>query len=148
MDSRSILLSLLPVGLTLITYAIIRDLLWGIFLGSKSKKTATRIKGEQTGFQRFTQSYIGPLLTRYEKDFKAWMLLKRIVFFSVIAQVVAFVLLIAVFKVKFWIVAIICGVIVLLNVILFTVMMNKTTTSDNKHNRKGSPWKFEQKQDK
>ena len=147
MDSRSILLSLLPVGLTLITYAIIRDLLWGIFLGSKSKKAATRIKGEQTGFQRFTQSYIGPLLTRYEKDFKTWMLLKRIVF-SVIAQVVAFVLLIAVFKVKFWIVAIICGVIVLLNVILFTVMMNKTTTSDNKHNRKGSPWKFEQKQDK
>ena len=51
MDSRSILLALLPIGLTLISYAIIRDLLWGIFLGNKSKKTALRIKGEAKGME-------------------------------------------------------------------------------------------------
>ena len=28
--------------------------------------------------------------------------------------------------------------------VLFGIMMNQTETSDNKHNRKGSPWKFEQ----
>lgn len=144
MDSRSILLSLLPVGLTLVNYAILRDLIWGIFLGSKSKKTANRIKGEQKGMQRFTQSYIGPLLTKYQSDYKGWTAVKRITFISVFVQIVAFVLLIAVFKVKFWIVAVICGVITLANIVLFSIMMNKTTVSDNKHDRKGSPWKFEQ----
>ena len=144
MDARSILLSLLPIGLTLVNYAILRDLIWGIFLGSKSKKTATRIKGEQKGFAKFTQRYIGPLLTKYQSDYKAWMTVKLITFLSVFAQLAAFILLIFVFKIKFWIVAIICGAITLLNIILFSVMMNKTTVSDNKHDRKGSPWKFEQ----
>ena len=31
-----------------------------------------------------------------------------------------------------------------IDLVLFGIMMNQTEASDNKHNRKGSPWKFEQ----
>ena len=48
MDGRSILLAMIPVGFTLVNYAILRDMIWGIFLGSKSKKTAQKIKDEQS----------------------------------------------------------------------------------------------------
>lgn len=142
-DPRSILLALIPVGLTLINYAIIRDLIWGIFLGSKTKKAALRIKSEQTGWQKFTQNYIGPLLSKYQGAFKKWTLIKRIAFFGAVAQVIAFFLMIF-FGVQFWIVALVCGVICLVNVVLFIIMMNMTRASDVKHDRKGSPWKFEQ----
>ena len=142
-DPRSILLALIPVGLTLINYAIIRDLIWGIFLGSKSKKAAVRIKGEQSGWQKFTQNYIAKYLSKHENAYKKWMLIKRIAFFCAIAQVIAFFLLIF-FGVRFWIVATVCGVICLVNVVLFIIMMNMTQASDVKHDRKGSPWKFEQ----
>ena len=142
-DPRSILLALIPVGLTLINYAIIRDLIWGIFLGSKTKKAALRIKSEQTGWQKFTQNYIGPLLSKYQGAFKKWTLIKRIAFFGAVAQVITFFLMIF-FGVQFWIVALVCGVICLVNVVLFIIMMNMTRASDVKHDRKGSPWKFEQ----
>lgn len=143
MDARSILLAMLPVGLTLINYAILRDLLWGIFLGNKSKKSALRIKGEASGWDKFTQSYMTPHITKYQAEYKKWKAIKTGTLLFTLAQVIGFILLI-VLKVKFWIVAIICGVIVVLNVILFGVMMSKTEASDNKHNRKGTPWKFEQ----
>ena len=142
-DPRSILLALIPVGLTLINYAIIRDLIWGIFLGSKTKKAALRIKSEQTGWQKFTQNYIGPLLSKYQGAFKTWTLIKRIAVFGAVAQVIAFFLMIF-FGVQFWIVALVCGVICLVDVVLFIIMMNMTRASDVKHDRKGSPWKFEQ----
>ena len=48
------------------------------------------------------------------------------------------------FGVQFWIVATVCGAICLVNVVLFIIMMNMTRASDVKHDRKGSPWKFEQ----
>lgn len=147
MDGRSILLALIPVGFTLVNYAIVRDLIWGILLGSKSKKSAQKIKDEQSFMQKWTQSYIKPLLTKYEKEYTVWTGVKRAVFFLVIAQVVAFVLMIAL-KVPFWVVAIVCGAIALLNIILFIVMMNRTAASDNKTDRKGSPWEFEKPQPK
>lgn len=144
MDARSILLAMLPVGLTLINYAILRDMIWGIFLGNKSKKSALKIKGEAKAWAKMTQNYITPHITKYEKDYKVWSGVKRVTLLLALVQVVAFVILIAVCKIPFWIIAIICGVIVLWNVILFSVMMTKTEASDNKHNRKGTPWKFEQ----
>ncbi|MBR5405229.1 MAG: hypothetical protein K6E36_03085 [Oscillospiraceae bacterium] len=142
-DPRSILLALIPVGLTLINYAIIRDLIWGIFLGSKTKKAAVRIKSEQSGWQKFTQNYIAPLLSKHQGAFKKWTFIKRFAFFFAIAQVIGFFLMIF-FGVQFWIVATVCGVICLANVVLFIIMMNMTRASDVKHDRKGSPWKFEQ----
>ncbi|MBR6419406.1 MAG: hypothetical protein IKS42_03645 [Oscillospiraceae bacterium] len=147
MDGRSILLALIPVGFTLVNYAIVRDMIWGIFLGSKSKKTAQKIKDEQSFMQKWTQSYIKPLLTKYEKEYAVWTGVKRATFFLTVAQVIAFIVMIAL-KVPFWIVAIVCGVIALANVILFIVMMNRTATSDNKTDRKGSPWEFEKPEHK
>lgn len=143
MDARSILLAMLPVGLTLINYAILRDMIWGIFLGNKSKKSALKIKGEAKTWQKMTQNYITPYITKYEKDYKKWKGIKLFTLLFALAQVIAFTILIIRY-VPFWIVAIICGVIVLLNVILFSIMMSKTEASDNKHDRKGTPWKFEQ----
>ncbi|MBR4200254.1 MAG: hypothetical protein IKQ91_03130 [Oscillospiraceae bacterium] len=143
MDARSILLSMLPVGLTLINYAIICDLLWGILLGSKSKKSALRHKGEASGWERFTQSYMTPLISKYQKEYKTWKTIKLLSFLFAIAQVIAFTVMI-ILGVRFWIIAIICGVITVLNIVLFSIMMTKTAASDNKHDRKGTPWKFEQ----
>ena len=90
-----------------------------------------------------TQNYITPYITKYEKDYKKWKGIKLFTLLFALAQVIAFTILIIRY-VPFWIVAIICGVIVLLNVILFSIMMSKTEASDNKHDRKGTPWKFEQ----
>ena len=143
MDGRSILLSMVPFGLTLINYAIIRDLLWGILLGSKSQKSAEKIRSEATGWPKCSQRYIAPHLTRFEKDYKTWMTLKLITLLCAAAQLIAFILMIFVFKLPFWIVAIVCGVIILLNVVLFAVMMNQTASSTNKESTKGSPWKYE-----
>jgi len=144
MDGRSILLAMLPVALTLINYAIIRDLVWGIFLGSKSKKSALKIKGAQKGMTAFRQSYIGEHLKKYEKEYKKWMSIKLCTFIFAIVQLALFIVLIAVLKLEFWIVAIICGVIILLNIVLFILMMKETATSTNKKSTKGSPWRFEQ----
>ena len=144
MDARSILLAMLPVGLTLINYAILRDLLWGIFLGNKSKKSALRLKGEAKTWDKITQNYMKPHITKYEKDYAVWTGVKRVSLLLTFVQIVAFVLLIAVFKIPFWVIAILCGAICVWNIILFSVMMTKTEASDNKHNRKGTPWKFEQ----
>jgi len=146
MDPRSILLAMLPVGLTLINYAIVRDLLWGILLGSKSRKTADKIKAEQGFMSKWTQSYIKPNLTKYEKEYSVWTLVKRIVFGLTIAQIIAFVLMI-VLGVPFWVVSIVVGAICLFNIVLFIIMMNKTAASDNRTDRKGSPWEFEKGKD-
>ncbi|MBR5372771.1 MAG: hypothetical protein IK130_11225 [Oscillospiraceae bacterium] len=144
MDGRSILLAMLPVALTLINYAIIRDLIWGIFLGSKSKKSALKIKAEQKGMAAFRQSYIGAHLKKYEKDYTKWMTIKLCTFIFAIVQLAAFIVLIAVLKLAFWIIAIICAVIIVLNIVLFILMMKETATSTNKKSTKGSPWRFEQ----
>lgn len=143
MDFRSLLLAMLPVGLTLISYAIVRDMLWGIFLGNKSKKTALRLKGEAKGFSRFSQRYMKPHITKYVKDYNKWMGIKLGLLIFSLLQIAGFTLMILM-DIEFWIVALICGVIVLMNVILFMIMMSKTETSTNKKNTKGSPWKFEQ----
>lgn len=147
MDGRSILLAMIPVGFTLVNYAILRDMIWGIFLGSKSKKTAQKIKDEQSFMNKWTQGYIKPLLTKFEKEYNVWTGVKRVTFALVIAQIIAFVLMI-VLGVPFWVVAIVCGVIALWNIILFIVMMNRTAVSDNKTDRKGSPWEFEKPESK
>ena len=142
MDSRSILLAMLPVALTLINYAIVRDMLWGIFLGNKSKKSAIRIKAEQTPWARLTQGYMKQHLTKYQKEYETWKKTKLGLCLLTLAQIIGFTVMI-VLRVPFWIVGVVCAVIVLLNVVLFGVMMNQTESSDYKHNRKGSPWKFE-----
>lgn len=143
MDARSILLAMLPVGITLINYAIIRDMLWGIFLGNKSKKSALKLKGEAKTLDKMTQNYMKSHITKYEKDYKVWTGVKRMMILLTLAQLIAFTVMI-ILDVPFWIIAIICGVLVLYNIILFGVMMSKTEGSDNKHDRKGTPWKFEQ----
>ena len=145
MDPRSILLAMLPVGMTLINYAIVRDLIWGIFLGNKSRKTADKIKAEQSFMSKWTQGYIKPLLEKYQKEYAVWTGVKRVTFILAIAQVIAFTLMI-VLKVPFWVVAIVCGAIALWNIVLFIVMMNRTAVSDSKIDRKGAPWEFEQGQ--
>ena len=143
MDFRSVLLAMLPVGLTLISYAIVRDMLWGILLGNKSKKTALRLKGEAKGFHRFSQRYMKDHLTKYQKDYKTWMTMKVLLIVLAVLQIAGFTFMILK-DVKFWIVAVVYGVIIVFNVILFMVMMTKTESSTNKKNTKGSPWKFEQ----
>ena len=143
MDARSILLAMLPVGLTLINYAIMRDLIWGIFLGSKKQKSALKHKEEAKGFTRFRQTYIEQYLTKYQGEYKKWMGIKLVTFLLTIVQVIGFVVLI-ICRVPFWIIAIICGVFVLWNIIMFAVMMKETETSTNKKSTKGSPWRFEQ----
>lgn len=143
MDSRSILLALLPIGLTLISYAIIRDLLWGIFLGNKSKKAALRIKSEAKGMEKLTQSYMTPHIIKYQKDYKTWKLMRTLMLLFAFIQLAGFTVMV-ITRVPFWIVAIVCGVIVIFNIVLFGIMMSKTQSSDNKHDRKGSPWKYEQ----
>lgn len=143
MDARSILLALLPIGLTLINYAIIRDLLWGILLGNKSKKSAEKHKGEAEGWERFRQTYIEKYLTKYQKDYKKWMTIKLCTFICAIVQVVGFTLMVL-FRVPFWVVGIVVAVICIANIVLFIIMMNKTESSTNKKSTKGSPWTFEQ----
>ena len=143
MDGRSVLLAFLPVVLTLVNYAIARDLLWGILLGNKSKKSALRLKGEAKPWARFTQNYMTPHITKYLKDFKTWKGMKLVLFVLTVVQIIAFTLLVILRK-PFLIVVIITIVICVFNIAVFCIMMSKTEASDNKHNRKGSPWKFEQ----
>ena len=143
MDSRSILLAFVPVGLTLISYAIIRDMLWSILLGNKSKKTALRLRAEAKGFDKFSQRYMKPHLTKYQKEYSQWMNIKLLTCVLSILQIIGYTVMI-VLKVPFWIVAIVCGVIIVANIVLFVIMMSQTEASTNKKNTKGSPWKFEQ----
>lgn len=142
MDARSILLAMLPVGFTLVNYAILRDMLWGILLGSKSKKTAEKLCAEQSLIGKWTQGYIGKSIDKYQKQFSVWKLVKQLTFFFAAAQLIAFTLLV-ILGVPFWIVAIICGAIALIDIVLFIVMMNRTSVSGHNNNRKGAPWEFE-----
>ncbi|MBR3267526.1 MAG: hypothetical protein IKI58_02170 [Oscillospiraceae bacterium] len=143
MDFRSILLAMISVGLTLISYAIVRDMLWGILLGNKSKKTAMRLKGEAKGFSRVSQLYIKPNLTKYLKDFKTWFSIKVALLVLAVLQTAAYIIMILK-EFEWTTVAIVCGVFVVMNIVLFIVMMSKTESSSNKKSTKGSPWKFEQ----
>ncbi len=143
MDARSILFAMLPVGLTLINYAILRDMIWGIFLGNKSKKTALKIKGEAKTWQKMTQNYMTPYITKFQKNYKLWKGIKLAMLIFALVQVIAFTIMIIRY-VPFWVIAIICVVITLMNVVLFGAMMTNTESSDHKHDRKGTPWKFEQ----
>lgn len=142
-DTRSILLAMLVMIFFLINYAILRDLIYGIFLGSKSKKTAAKIKSEQGFWAKLTMTYVGQHLKKYEQAYKRWQLVTLIHVILTVLSLVAFIVL-PIFSVAFWIIAIVCGVMTLYNAALFMVMMSKTTGSDNKTNRKGSPWKYEQ----
>ena len=143
MDARSILLAMLPIAMTLVNYAIVRDLLWGILLGNKSKKSAQKLKDAAKGWEKFTQNYMTPHITKYQKEYKTWKTMKLALCILTIAQLIGFTLLV-VLRQPFWLVIVITCVIVAFNLVLFGIMMNQTETSDNKHNRKGSPWKFEQ----
>jgi hypothetical protein len=143
MDARSILLAMLPIAMTLVNYAIVRDLLWGILLGNKSKKSAQKLKDAAKGWEKFTQIYMTPHITKYQKEYKTWKTMKLALCILTIAQLIGFTLLV-VLRQPFWLVVVITCVIVAFNLVLFGIMMNQTETSDNKHNRKGSPWKFEQ----
>ena len=143
MDGRSILFAFIPVILTLVDYAIVRDMLWGILLGNKSKKSALKLKAEAEPWGRATQNYMTPYITKYLKEYKTWKGIKLGLLILTAAQIIAFIVLIAL-KTPFWVVAVITGVIVIFDIVLFSIMMSKTEASDNKHNRKGSPWKFEQ----
>ena len=143
MDFRSFLLAVISVGLTLISYAIVRDMLWGILLGNKSKKTALRLKGEAKGFRRFSQVYIRDHLKKYQKDFNKWFLIKYLLLVFAVLQTALFVWLM-IKKTEWTKIAIICCVVVVINVVLFMIMMSKTESSSNKKSTKGSPWKFEQ----
>lgn len=142
-DSRSILIAMLPIALTLVNYAIVRDMLWGILLGSKSKKSANKIKAEQKPWAKFTQNYIQQYLTKYQKEYQTWKTVKLVLCSLTIAQLIGFTAMIAL-GVKFWVIGVICAAISVFNVVIFGIMMNKTESSDHKHDRKGSPWKFEQ----
>lgn len=143
MDGRSILIAFIPVVLTLVNYAIVRDMLWGILLGNKSKKSALKLKAEAEPWARATQNYMTPHITKYLKDYKTWKGIKLGLLLLTIAQIIAFIVLIAL-KVKFGVIVVITLVISAFDIFLFSIMMSKTEASDNKHNRKGSPWKFEQ----
>lgn len=143
MDARSILLAMLPIAMTLVNYAIVRDLLWGILLGNKSKKSAQKLKDAAKRWEKFTQNYMTPHITKYQKEYKTWKTMKLALCILTIAQLIGFTLLV-VLRQPFWLVVVITCVIVAFNLVLFGIMMNQTETSDNKHNRKGSPWKFEQ----
>ena len=143
MDARSILMAFLPVAITLVNYAIVRDLLWGILLGNKSKKSAARLRDEAAPWAKLTQNYMTPHITKYLKEFKTWKCMKLALVILTIAQIIGFALLVILRK-PFWVVVLITGIIVVFNIVVFSVMMTKTEASDNKHNRKGSPWKFEQ----
>ena len=143
MDARSILMAFLPVAITLVNYAIVRDLLWGILLGNKSKKSALKLKGEAEPWAKLTQNYMVPHITKYLKEFKTWKGIKLALFVLTVVQIIGFTLLVVLRK-PFWVVVLITVIIVALNIAVFSVMMTKTEASDNKHNRKGSPWKFEQ----
>lgn len=142
-DTRSVLLAILVVLFFLINYAILRDLIYGILLGSKSKKTATKIKAEQGFFSKLTMCYVGQYLKKHEQAYKNWQIVTLIHVILTLLALAAYIILIAL-GTEFWIVAAICGVLTVYNAVLFMVMMSKTTTSDNKTNRKGSPWKYEQ----
>ncbi len=143
MDSRSILLALLLVGISLINYAVLRDMIYGIFLGNKSKKSADKIIAEQNGFAKFTQSFMTQYIVKHQVAFQKWMRFKQFHFLFTVVQLIAFVVLI-VLNIQFWIIAIICGVLAIYNTVIFMLMMKQTATSDNKKTRKGSPWTFEQ----
>ena len=143
MDARSILMAFLPVAITLVNYAIVRDLLWGILLGNKSKKSALKLKGEAEPWAKLTQNYMVPHITKYLKEFKTWKGIKLALFALTVVQIIGFTLLVVLRK-PFWVVVLITVIILALNIAVFSVMMTKTEASDNKHNRKGSPWKFEQ----
>lgn len=143
MDARSILMAFLPVAITLVNYAIVRDLLWGILLGNKSKKSALKLKGEAEPWAKLTQNYMVPHITKYLKEFKTWKGIKLALFVLTVVQIIGFTLLVVLRK-PFWVVVLITVIILALNIAVFSVMMTKTEASDNKHNRKGSPWKFEQ----
>ncbi len=142
-DTRSILLAMLVMIFFLINYAILRDLIYGIFLGSKSKKTAAKIKSEQGFWAKLTMTYVGQHLKKYEQAYKRWQLVTLIHVILTVLSLIAFIVL-PIFNTAFWIIATICGVMTVYNAVLFMVMMSKTTGSDNKTNRKGSPWKYEQ----
>lgn len=142
-DTRSILLAILVMIFFLINYALLRDLIYGIFLGSKSKKTAAKIKSEQGFWAKLSMNYVGQHLKKYEQAYKSWQIMTLIHAILTVLSLVAFIVL-SILGTAFWIVATVCGVLTVYNAALFMVMMSKTTSSDNKTNRKGSPWKYEQ----
>ncbi|MCQ2434888.1 MAG: hypothetical protein MJ062_06595 [Oscillospiraceae bacterium] len=143
-DSRSLLLAIVAIIFSLVNYAILRDMIYGILLGNHKKKTADKIVSEQNFLQKFTQRYVGSNITRHQAAYAKWINIKLAHFIFCVVQIVGFALVIFMELLPFWIVAIICGVIVIYNLVLFALMMRHTASSDYKKSTKGSPWTFEQ----
>ncbi|MBR3679340.1 MAG: hypothetical protein IKL87_03980 [Oscillospiraceae bacterium] len=143
-DSRSLLLAIIVVIFSIVNYTILRDMIYGILLGSHKKKTADKIVSQQKFMQKLTQRYVGANITRHEKAYAKWINIKLAHFLFCIVQLVGLGLVIFLNLLEFWIVAIICGVIVIYNIVLFGLMMKHTASSTHTKSAKGSPWTFEQ----
>ncbi len=143
-DSRTLLLSMLVLIFSLVDYAILRDMMYGILLGSHKKKTADKIVGEQKFFSKFTQKYVGEHITKYEDVYQRWSTVKLVHFIFCVVQLIGFVLLSLFSPWRFWVVCVVLAVITVYDIVLFGLMMRHTATSDYKKSTKGSPWTFEQ----
>ena len=143
-DSRSLLISIFVIIFSLVDYAILRDMLYGILLGSHKKKAADKIVSEQSFLSKCTQRYIGKNIVKHEKAFAKWSLIKLIFFIFCIVQIVGLAIVIFANLLSFGVVAIICGVITVADIVLFALMMRHTASSTLKKSTKGSPWTFEQ----
>lgn len=143
-DSRSLLIAILVLIFSLVDYYILRDMMYGILLGSRKKKSADKIISEQPFFKKFTQSFIADHIDKYQDTFAKWSKIKLFQFIFCLVQLVAFGLLIFLNLVEFWVIAIICGVIAVYDIVLFSIMMSHTASSTLKKSSKGSPWTFEQ----
>ncbi len=143
-DSRSLLLALLVVIFAFINYVILRDMMYGILLGTHKKKTADKIISEQKFMSRFTQRFIGSNIKHHEKAFHKWVNIKLFHFIFTLVQLIGFGVVIFMNLLQFWIIAIICGVLAIYNIVLFAIMMSHTASTTLKKSSKGSPWSFEQ----
>lgn len=143
-NAASFLLALIPVIFSLVNYATLRDMIYGILLGNHKKKSADKIVSEQSFLQKFTQRYVGSHITRYQEAYSKWINVKLGHFIFSIVQIAFMVLVSLLNPLAFGIVAIICGVLVIYNIVLYALMMRHTATSSLKKTTKGSPWTFEQ----
>lgn len=143
-DSRSLLIAILVLVFSLVDYYILRDMLYGILLGSHKKKSADKIISEQPAIKKFTQSFIADHIFKYQDTFAKWRKIKVFQFILCVVQLVGFGIVIFMNLMKFWLVAAICGAITVYDIVLFGIMMSHTASSTLKKNSKGSPWTFEQ----
>ena len=87
-DSRSLLLAIIVVIFSIVNYTILRDMIYGILLGSHKKKTSDKIVAQQKFMQKLTQRYVGANITRHEKAYAKWINIKLAHFLFCIVQLV------------------------------------------------------------